>query len=173
MTLNFQWNEDDFAESERLGLRGHLDQTKAVRMVLFLFVISLVISGKLWRRFAHIPPLAWQLALSTALLTVVLTFAAKFIGNSLTRWWFRRQYLDLAVMQLPMQIVTDKHGIVYTNARYTRKASWTAIAKWRETKTSFLIYIKFSLFVLIPKRDMPPGEVSAFRDLLSSHVQRS
>lgn len=72
-----------------------------------------------------------------------------------------------------MQVVTDKHGIAYTNARYTRRASWTSIVKWRETKTSFLIYIKFSLFVLIPKRDMPDGEVSAFRELLSSNVQKN
>lgn len=174
MTLNFQWNEDDFAESQRLGLRGQSDKTRAVRTILSLFIISLVISGTLWQRFAHIPTLTWQAFLTAALLTVVLRFvAAKFIGNSLTSWWFRRQYRNLPVLQLPMQVVTDKHGIAYTNARYTRRASWTSIVKWRETKTSFLIYIKFSLFVLIPKRDMPDGEVSAFRELLSSNVQKN
>ncbi len=173
MTLDFQWNEDDFAESERLILQGQGDKVKAVRTVLVLFIFSLVISGKLWRRLAHIPPLTWQVLLTAGLLTVVLTFAARFIGAWFTRWWFRRQYRKLPAVQLPMQIVTDKHGMIYTNASFQRRASWSSIVKWRETKTSFLIYIKFSLFVLIPKRDMPSGQVSVFRELLSSKVQKT
>ena len=91
MTLDFQWNEDDFAESERLILQGQRDKVKAVRTVLVLFIISLVISGELWRRLAHILPLTWQVLLTAGLLTVVLTFVARFIGDWFTRWWFRRQ----------------------------------------------------------------------------------
>jgi len=173
MTLDFQWNEDDFAESQRLGLPGQRDKVKAARTLFVLFVISLIISGKLWQRLAHIPLLTWQVLLTAGLLTVVLTFVARFIGHWLTRWWFRRQYRNLPGVQLPMRIVTDKHGMIYTNARFTRRASWASIVKWRETKTSFLIYIKFSLFVLVPKRDMPPGQVSVFRELLSSKAQKS
>jgi len=168
MTLDFQWNEDDFAESQRLVLQGQRDKVKAASTLLVLFIISLVISGKLWQRLAHIPPLAWQVFLTA----VVLTFVARFIGHWFTRWLFRRQYRKLPVVRLPMQIVTDEHGIIYTNARFTRRASWTSIVKWRETKTSFLIYIKFSLFVLVPKRDMPSGQVSVFRELLSSKAQK-
>src|SRR4249920_2675197 len=123
MTLDFQWNEDDFAESERLILQGQGDKVKAVRTVLVLFIFSVVISGKLWRRLAHIPPLTWQVLLTAGLLTVVLTFAARFIGAWFTRWWFRRQYRKLPVVQLPMQIVTDKHGMIYKNARFQRSAS--------------------------------------------------
>lgn len=172
MTLDFQWTENDFAESERLVLRGMPREKKGVG-VFFLFILGLLIGDMLWRKFAHVPSLYWRL-LTGGLLAVVLMFIARFLQRWLTRWWFRRLFRKLPpAVQLPRQIVTNEHEMVYTNAMYTRRTSWASIAKWRETSTSFLIYIKFSLFVLIPKRDMPPGQISAFRELLSSKVHGS
>jgi hypothetical protein len=172
MTLDFQWNEDDFAESERLVLRG-IPRDKRGVGVFGLFILGLLIGDVLWRRFAHIPALYWRL-LTGCLFAVVLVFIARFLERWLTRWWFRRLYRKLPRgVQLPRQIVTNEHEMVYTTAMYQRRASWTSIVKWRETNTSFLIYIKFSLFVLIPKRGMLPGQVSALRELLSLKVHSS
>lgn len=172
MTLDFQWNKDDFAESQLLIFHGLPGKKKNIRVVLSLFIFGLLIGGTLLRRFAKVPPLHWRL-LTAGLFAVAFVFIVRFIGNWLMRWWFRKQYHMLPALHLPMQIVTDEHGMVYANASYKRRASWTSIVKWRETKTSFLIYIKFSLFVLIPKRDMPPGQISIFRELLGSKVRNN
>src|SRR6476660_6226036 len=120
MTLDFQWNEDDFAESELLILRGLPGEKKNIRVALSLFIFGLLISGTLLRRVAKIPPLHWRL-LTTGLFAVAFVFIAMFIGNWLMRWWFRKQYHMLPVLQLPMQIVTDEHGMVYANASYKRR----------------------------------------------------
>jgi len=171
MTLDFQWNEYDFAESQRLSSRGLPGENK-IRLVLSLFIFGLLIGATLLRRFAKIQPLHWRL-LAAGRFAVAFVFILRLIGNWLMRGWFRKQYHRIPALQLPMQIVTDEHGMVYANASYKRRASWAAIVKWRETKTSFLIYIKFNLFVLVPKRDMPPGQISMFCELLSSKVRKN
>jgi hypothetical protein len=170
MTLDFQWNEDDFAESERLKLRS-LSRTNKGAGVLGLFVFGFVVGGMLCQKFTHIT-LPWQL-LTAGLFAVALLCIARFMGRWLMRRLFRAQYRKLVPgVQLPRQLATDEHGVVYATAMYKRRASWASIVEWRETRTNFQIYIKFNLFALIPKRDMPASQVSAFRELLSSRVHR-
>jgi hypothetical protein len=96
-----------------------------------------------------------------------LSFQHRLYGRVLVRMWEKQPAL-----WLPKSFRADDSGCTLSDRDATLIYQWSAITKFVEAETLFLLYISDHLFHMIPKRALrSEEEMIAFLQLLSRSVQ--
>jgi len=86
----------------------------------------------------------------------------------------RRQIKRTPNLQSIVRYEFDEDGYVMTAAHSTADVKWTAVAKWKEGKHSFVMFANANIGSLIPKHFFQnSSDVDAFRGLLQAKVKKN
>lgn len=76
-------------------------------------------------------------------------------------------------LQGPIHFRFDDQGLSFDGPHASSEMKWGAILKWKESKSTFLVYQNPRIGSIIPKRFFStPADVDGVRELLRTHVPR-
>jgi hypothetical protein len=162
IAAEFQLTSDDYAEAHA----SHLANVLGKKLTLATFVLGAALLVTLFitltdpaARLETLP--AWIFLGAMLLLVVLLRSKALY----------RMQFNKLKALHEPIHFEVGNGGVVFRNRRGETTINWVGLEKWRESKTTFLLYPQQRLFFVVPKRALDADQVVALRELLGSHVQ--
>jgi hypothetical protein len=81
------------------------------------------------------------------------------------------QFNRTKALHEPIHFEAGDGGVVFRTKRGESSMKWEGVEKWRESKSSFLLYTQPRLFFVIPKRALDVEQAAALRELLRGRVQ--
>jgi len=85
----------------------------------------------------------------------------------------RRAYQQRKDLQRPCTFCAQEEGLQFSTEGISGTKAWSDYVKWKEGRSSFLIYMSDNLYQVMPKRFLGSDtEVGAFRELLQRKVAR-
>jgi len=129
-----------------------------VLLIVFLQILLVLLYPS-----AHTLDTSVPLALGTTAMAVVFLLLPRMSGTS----QFKRQPAAHGVHTAEL----DDNGVFAKSPIAESRYSWDMFIDWVESKTVFLCYMSPRMFVIIPKREMKAGDVSALRSLLQRNVR--
>jgi len=162
IAAEFQLTSDDYAQAHAT----HLANVLGKRLILATFVLGSALLVTLFITLTdpaarpEILP-AWIFLVGMLLLAVLLRSKALY----------RMQFKKVKALHEPIHFEVGNNGVVFRNRRGVTTVNWEGLEKWRESKSSFLLYVQPRLFFVVPKRVLDIDQVAALRELLRSRVQ--
>ena len=172
MKLTFSYTFADYREAHRAHARRNklrwLIRTSFT--VLFLLIACLMFSlvvrstatqgtGKIeWANLKSVLP--WLLACGGL---IVWALAAPYLT-------VRRAWLGQPAMQLQQTVEISDAGLVIEDEQSRNEYKWNAFIRLVESRNLFLLFPSNLLFVMIPKRAIPPDKLDAFRIMLNERL---
>ena len=172
MKLTFSYTFADYREANRAHARSNklrwLIRTSVT--VLFLLVACLMMTllvrsqatpgtGKIG--WVNLKPILPWLLVSGGL--IVWALAAPYLT-------VRRAWLGQPAMQLQQTVEITDAGLVIDDEQSRNEYKWNAFIRLVESRNLFLLFPSNLVFVMIPKRAVPPGELDAFRFTLNERL---
>jgi hypothetical protein len=172
MKLTFSYTFADYREANRAHARRNklrwLIRTSFTVLVLLLacLMISFLVrstatpgTGRIeWANLRPILP--WLLA------------SGGLIGWALAAPYLtvRRAWLGQPAMQLQQTVEISDAGLVIDDEQSRNEYKWNAFIRLVESRNLFLFFPSNLVFIMIPKRAIPPGELDAFRMMLNERL---
>ena len=161
IAAEFQLTSDDYAEAQL----NHFIQHLGKKLILYIFVLGAALAVTLLialtdpaKRSEMLP--AW--IFFGAVLLLIFLLRSKVL--------YRMQFNRTKALHFPINFEAGDGGVVFRSQRGESTTRWEAFEKWRESKSSFLLYTQPRLFFVVPKRVLDIDQVAALRELLKSRV---
>jgi len=169
MIFEYQLNEDDFVDAQRMHMRKALGRVSRAAFVLFgIIIVSAIVVTIYW--FTRGSSEVGHQLQPFVLFVTVGVLVILYIWSGIP---YRRHFRKIRALQTPMKFAVNEDEVLASSARGEGKIAWTAFEDWRESKKNFLLYSQPNLFHVVPKRVMQSHQISVFRDLLKNRIHKS
>ena len=169
MKLTFSYTFADYREANRAHARRNklrwLMRTSFTVVFLLIACLTMALlvrsqatpgTGEIgWANLKPILP--WLLACGGL---IVWALAAPYLT-------VRRAWLGQPAMQLQQTVEITDAGLVIDDEQSRNEYKWNAFIRLVESRNLFLLFPSNLVFIMIPKRALPAGQLDAFRIMLN------
>ncbi len=175
MQLEFFHTYDEYRQANRAYARMNKLRwlirtlfTALFLLIALLMLYFLVVSRKSAETgkigWTNITPILPWLIVCGAMLAWAL------LGGSIA---LRRAWRGQPGMQLRQTLVINDAGLMVSDAQSRNEYTWGAFNRLLETRNLFLLFPSDLIFIIIPKRVVPPDQLQELRRLLDDRIRRA